>query len=65
MVEKREIDLGLSVSVSGLQSLPSAFSTLSEGGQGKQVISLANVDNDQLIKVRLSIFYSRFHLTII
>ncbi|KAJ4195592.1 Highly reducing polyketide synthase gpy1 [Fusarium falciforme] len=52
MVERREIDLDTSVSVAGLHSLLSAFSTLSEGGQGKQVISLTNVDEEQLIKTR-------------
>jgi hypothetical protein len=66
MVERREINLDLSVSVAGLHSLQSAFSTLSEGGQGKQVISLANVDDEQLIKVcALNTFRSGLYLTII
>lgn len=65
MVEKREIDLDLSVSVNGLHSLQSAFSTLSEGGEGKQVISLTNVDDEQLIKVRALTFQSGLYLTII
>ncbi|RSL92940.1 hypothetical protein CDV31_014921 [Fusarium ambrosium] len=66
MVEKREIDLDLSVSVTGLHSLKSAFSTLSEGDQGKQVISLANVDDKQLIKVCApNAFHSGLYLTII
>lgn len=66
MVERREIDLNLSVSVAGLHSLPATFSTLSEGGQGKQVISLANFDNEQLIKVcTLNTFRSELYLTIV
>ncbi|KAJ4309380.1 Highly reducing polyketide synthase gpy1 [Fusarium piperis] len=52
MVERREIDLDMSVSVARLDSLQSAFSTLSERNQRKQVISLANVNDEQLIKIR-------------
>lgn len=51
MVERREIDVDMSVSVAGLHSLQSAFSTLLEGNQHKQVISLTDVDDEQLIKV--------------
>ncbi|KPM38704.1 Lovastatin diketide synthase LovF [Neonectria ditissima] len=52
MVERREIDVDMSVSVTGLHSLQSAFSTLLEGNQHKQVISLTDVDDEQLIKIR-------------
>ncbi|KAH6971231.1 hypothetical protein BKA56DRAFT_636127 [Ilyonectria sp. MPI-CAGE-AT-0026] len=52
MVERREIDVDMSVSVAGLHSLQSAFSTLLEGNQHKQVISLTEVDDEQLIKIR-------------
>ncbi|KAF4445362.1 putative polyketide synthase [Fusarium austroafricanum] len=51
MVERRQIDIDMSVSVSGLHSLQSAFSTL-EGNQQKQVISFTNVDDEQLIKIQ-------------
>lgn len=66
MVEKQEIILDMSVSVAGLHSLTSAFSTLSEGDQVKQVISLTNVDDEQLIKVcALNTFHPGLYLTII
>ncbi|KAK6356106.1 Highly reducing polyketide synthase gpy1 [Orbilia javanica] len=52
MVERREIDIDIPVSVAGLHSLQSAFSTLLAGNQHKQVITLTNFDDDQLIKVR-------------
>nr|ALQ32854.1 putative polyketide synthase [Fusarium foetens] len=51
-VEKREIDVDTSVSVTGLDSIQSAFSSLVEGNQQKQVVSLTNSDDQQLIKTR-------------
>ncbi|KAJ4245551.1 Highly reducing polyketide synthase gpy1 [Fusarium torreyae] len=52
MVERRDIDVDMPVSVAGLHSLQSAFSTLLEDNQLKQVVSFANVGDDQLIKTR-------------
>ncbi|KAF3104358.1 Highly reducing polyketide synthase gpy1 [Orbilia oligospora] len=52
MVERREIVVDMPVSVAGLNSLKSAFSTLLVGDQHKQVIALTNVDDEQLINTR-------------
>ncbi|RGP76705.1 polyketide synthase [Fusarium longipes] len=52
MVERRVLDIDLSASVSKLHSLQSAFSTLSEGNPHKQVISLVDIDDGQLVKTR-------------
>jgi hypothetical protein len=51
MVEKREIDIDSSVSVKGLDSLQSSFTAVIEGAPSKQVVSLTNVDDQQLVKV--------------
>lgn len=55
MVEKREIDVESSVSVKGLDSLQSAFAAVIEGTPSKQVVSLANVNDQKLIKVSVSL----------
>ncbi|EPS41648.1 hypothetical protein H072_4451 [Dactylellina haptotyla CBS 200.50] len=52
MAERREIDVGMPVTVTELPSLHSAFSKLLEGNQQKQVVALTNFDDKQLIKIR-------------
>lgn len=59
MVEKREIYVDSSVSVNGLDSLQSSFAALIEGTSSKQVVSLANVDDQKLIKVSVSLSATR------
>jgi len=51
MVERREVDTYMPLEVSGLHSLPTAFATLSTNGHKKQVISLTNSNDMQLVKV--------------
>lgn len=65
-VEKREIDVDTSVSVTGLDSIQSAFSSLVEGNQQKQVVSLTNSDDQQLIKVSVfTLSMTRLYLIVI
>lgn len=65
-VEKREIDVDTSVSVTGLDSIQSAFSSLVEGNQQKQVVSLTNSDDQQLIKVSVfTLSTTRLYLIVI
>jgi hypothetical protein len=65
-VEKREIDVDTSVSVTGLGSIQSAFSSLVEGNQQKQVVSLTNSDDQQLIKVSVfTLSMTRLYLIVI
>lgn len=59
MVEKREVDVDSSVSVNGLDSLQPSFAALIEGTSSKQVVSLANVDDQKLIKVSVSLSATR------
>lgn len=65
-VEKREIDVDTSVSVTGLDSIQSAFSSFVEGNQQKQVVSLTNSDDQQLIKVSVfTLSTTRLYLIVI
>ncbi|CAJ0547104.1 Ff.00g017310.m01.CDS01 [Fusarium sp. VM40] len=52
MVEKREINPDMLVSVARLHSLHSAFSALLESDHPKQVVSFTTDNSDQLIKTR-------------
>ena len=51
MVERQEVDTYMPLEVSGLHSLPTAFSALSTDVHKKQVISLAGSSDTQLVKV--------------
>lgn len=64
MVERRELDIDIPASVSGLPALQSAFSTLSADNQHKQVISLEGSNDEQLIKV-CNLILSRWTLGLI
>ncbi|KAF5017371.1 hypothetical protein F66182_10702 [Fusarium sp. NRRL 66182] len=65
MAERRELNVEAAVAVAGLDSLQSAFSTLLEDDQHKQVISLTNVDDERLIKVRPKTWCFNEHKTYI
>ncbi|KAM0343817.1 hypothetical protein ACHAPU_008247 [Fusarium lateritium] len=52
MMNKREIDVNIPISVTDLHSLPSTFSTLSKGSPQKQVVSFTNIIEGQLVKVQ-------------
>ncbi|KAF4990487.1 hypothetical protein FGRMN_8444 [Fusarium graminum] len=52
MMNKREIDINLPISVTDLHSLPSTFSMIPKGSPQKQVVSVTNNVKEQLIKIQ-------------